>query len=64
MEIAPSDEYDQECADIFQAYAEKRKSLSEIIYEVFTEAFEDEFKDDISMCAIIADEIETLLEKS
>ena len=64
MEFAPPDEYDQDCTDIFQAYTEKSKSLSEIIYDVFTEAFGDEFKDDISMCAAIADEIEALLKKS
>ena len=64
MEFAPPDEYDQECADIFQAYTEKRKPLGEIIYDVFTEAFGDEFKDDISKCAVIADEIEALLKKS
>ena len=61
MEFAPPDEYDQECTDIFQAYTEKRKPLSEIIYDVFTEAFEDEFKDDISKCTAIANEIEALL---
>ena len=64
MEFAPPDEYDQECTDIFQAYTQKCKPLCEIIYDVFTEAFEDEFKDDISKCAEIADEIENLLKKT
>lgn len=64
MEFAPQDEYDQECAEIFQAYTEKIKPLREIIYDVFTNAFEDEFKDDISTCAKIANEIEDLIKKS
>lgn len=64
MEFAPPDEYDQECTDIFQAYTEKEKPLREIIYDVFTNAFEDEFRDDISKCAEIAYEIETLIRKS
>ena len=61
MEFAPSDEYDQECINILQAYTKKCKPLNEIIYDVFSKAFENEFKDDISKCTEIADEIETLL---
>ena len=64
MEFAPPDEYDQECTDIFQAYTKKCKPLCEIIYDVFSEAFGHEFKDDISKCTEVADEIETLLRKS
>ena len=63
MEFAPPDEYDQECIDIFQVYTEKCNPLSEIIYDVFSKAFGNEFKDDISKCIEIADEIETLLKK-
>lgn len=61
MEFAPQDEYDPECADILRAYTERRKPLSEIIYDVFTQAFGDTFKCDISRCAEIAAEIEALL---
>ena len=61
MDFAPPDEYDQECTDIFQAYTEKCKPLGEIIYDVFSKAFEGEFKDDISKCTKIAEEIEALL---
>lgn len=64
MEFAPQDEYDQECSEILQAYTEKIKPLREIIYDVFTNAFGDEFKYDITTCDKIANEIEDLIKKS
>ena len=61
MDLAPSDEYDTECIDIVKEYNGRLKPLNEIIYNVFVNAFGAEFKEDISRCTEIADEIEALL---
>ena len=61
MDFAPPDEYDTECIDIVKEYNGRLKPLKKIIYDVFINAFGDEFKESISECTKVADEIENLL---
>lgn len=58
MEFAPPDEYDNECQLILDRFIKKQESLGEIIYDVFSNNFDEEFKQDLSNCIEIATEIE------
>ena len=58
MEFAPPDEYDNECQLILDRFIKKQESLGKIIYDVFSNNFDEEFKQDLSNCIEIATEIE------
>ena len=58
MGFAPPDEYDYECQLIFERFVKKQEMLGEIIYDVFCESFGEEFRNDISKCMEIAEEME------
>lgn len=59
MGFAPLDEYDDECMQIYKEYSQGEEKLENIIYSVFKRAFGEEFKENLSNCTKVANEIET-----
>lgn len=63
MGFAPPDEYDDECALILDEFIQNQESLGKVIYGVFSNSFGESFKEDLSKCMEVGEEIETRINK-
>lgn len=55
---SPPDEYDVECVLIKDRLSSGKETLSEIIYDVFSQHFGEAFRCELSECMEVAAEIE------